>query len=252
MKKYVLWTGGWDSTYRMVELSRRDDIEIYPIYIRDHTRPSLQIEINTVEKLYKQLVEDKRTKAKINPLTYIEDCDIPENIEITTAYQRIKEKIKIGSQYEYIARLAISYPGIELGIEKPNGEFSGCVEVINQFGRLKECDGGYVLDLEKSSKDCNMLFENVAFPIINLTEIEMLENIKNWGYIEFMKGIHFCYTPHRNYPCGICRPCQQKMECGMEMLLPKRAQIRYKIYSWRVANGGILSRIIWKLTNIFS
>lgn len=245
----VLWTGGWDSTYRMVELSRMD-AEVQPIYIKDHTRPSLEIEMETVDRLYKELKNDSRTKAIIHEVKYIEDYDIEDNEEIRFAYENIRKSVRIGSQYDYIARLALTYPGIEVGIEKPNGEFNGCSAAIEKYGELVQHNGVYVIDKTNSSSDCNTLFGNMAFPIINTTELEMVKNIQTWGYTELMKGIHFCYTPRNNQPCGICRPCQQKMECGMEMLLPKRAHIRYKVYTWRVRRGGIISRVIWRLTDI--
>lgn len=31
-KVNILWTGGWDSTYRMIELSRKE-LDVNPIYI---------------------------------------------------------------------------------------------------------------------------------------------------------------------------------------------------------------------------
>mgnify|MGYP003194917856 CR=1 FL=1 len=250
MIKYILWTGGWDSTYRMVELSRMKEVEVYPIYIKDHTRPSMHIEIDTLEKLWKRLTADSRTVARIKPIHYIEDALLPEDKNISEAWKKIHEKISIGSQYEYIARLASLYPGIELGIEKPNGEFSGCYATINRLGKLIKKDNTFMIDQEKSSEECNLLFGNVTFPIIDITEVEMIDNIKEWGYTEFMKGIHFCYTPRHGLPCGTCRPCQQKMECGMGMLLPKRAHIRYYIFTRRVSGNSILWRIIWKLANI--
>ena len=39
----LLWTGGWDSTYRLVELSRMD-VTVQPIYGCDGKRDSMEIE----------------------------------------------------------------------------------------------------------------------------------------------------------------------------------------------------------------
>ena len=50
----VLWTGGWDSTYRMVELSRRN-VTIQPIYCCDPGRQSLEKEKETIERIRKAL-----------------------------------------------------------------------------------------------------------------------------------------------------------------------------------------------------
>ena len=43
----ILWTGGWDSTYRIVELFR-EQIQIQPIYCCDPSRGSMQREIETM------------------------------------------------------------------------------------------------------------------------------------------------------------------------------------------------------------
>ena len=58
----------------------------------------------------------------------------------------------------------------------------------------------------------------------------MLRNIKEWGYDDVMRNIWFCYYPVNGKPCGRCRPCQQKMECGMDWLLPPEAHRRYRRY----------------------
>ena len=206
------------------------DVEISPIYIKDPTRPSLSIEIETIQELWLQLYNDSRTVANIKPVTWIEFEQIPHNKAITEAFERIRKEISLESLYEYIARLAIEYPGVEIGIEKPNGEYSGCSEAISKFGRLKRANDVYVLDCEGSTQDLLMLFGNISFPIIDKTELEMLHRIREWGYVDLMKGIHFCYQPIHGQPCGFCRPCQQKIECGMAVLLPRLSRIRYKLY----------------------
>lgn len=205
-----------------------------------------------MRKLYRMIVRDKRTIANIQPIKYVKFSEIKENKEITKAYERLKKGRILGSQYEYIARFAQDYPEkIELGIERPNGEISGCVETIKAYGKIIKKEGEYILDLENSSEDLKLIFGNLSFPIIDKTEIEMLENVKKWDYMNIMQNIHFCYTPRHNQPCGCCRPCQQKLECGMGILLPKKARIRYKIYKWRLENNSLLRKIVWKLFNYF-
>ena len=57
----------------------------------------------------------------------------------------------------------------------------------------------------------------------------MVEMIKRLGYEDMMGHIWFCHTPYKGRVCGICRPCEQKMECNMEFLIPRDAQTRYKM-----------------------
>lgn len=158
--------------------------------------------------------------------------NIKDNNSITCAYQAIRKEIPIGTQYDWLARLAVDFPGIELGIEKPFGEYSGCVDAIERFGRLKQQTDSWVIDSEYSTPELNLLFGNFSFPIIQFTELDMVANIKKWHCESIMKQIWFCHSPIAGKPCGKCRPCQQKMECGMEFLLPPKAQQRYRIHKF--------------------
>ncbi|MFQ6878806.1 MAG: hypothetical protein ACLRS1_03340 [Oscillospiraceae bacterium] len=250
-KVNILWTGGWDSTYRMVELSK-ENVTVQAIYCCDFGRHSIEKEKETIEEIRKALIEKPETKATFLPICYIDIENIPANSNITKAYHNICEKVKLGSQYEWLARLTQIYPNLEIGIEKPAGEYSGCVDAINTFGRLKSNDNGFEIDREYSSDDCISLFGGFCFPIINMTELDMVRNIREWGYEDIMKKIWFCHSPVNGKSCGVCRPCQQKMECGMAFLVDKRGQERYRVYKLiknvfgnKVAN--IISKVLRRL-----
>lgn len=226
----VLWTGGWDSTFRMLELAldNQNSRTIMPIYVTGDKRPSEPKEIETMYELLQQLREISNNE--ILDLTIINKDEIPQDRDITNTFEYIRGIVKIGSQYEWLARLAMMHPGIEIGIEKPNGEYSGCVAAIEKTGKMICSDGICVVDQESSSRECRLLFQNFNFPLITRTEEEMVASVRQWGYEELMKKIWFCHTPKNNEPCGYCRPCQQKMECNMSWLLPVSSQKRYKTY----------------------
>ena len=246
----ILWTGGWDSTYRIVELSRMD-VQIHPVYCRDPNRKSTPIELETMEKIVKALQARPETTAQFLPITIIDRDAIPENPEITNAFKEISSNIRIGGQYDWLARIALIHPELEIGIEKPHGEYSGCVAVLDAYGKLIQRDGSFFLDKENATPACVALMGNFSFPIYNITEVEMLENIRSWGYEDIMKMIWFCHGPVKGLPCGTCRPCQQKMDCGMGFLLPDSAKRRYRafrrtkrIFGDKIAKG--MARYVYK------
>ena len=174
----------------------------------------------------------KQYDVNISDLKIIDKEEIPQNEDITAAYNEIRQIVRIGTQYEYLARLATQYSGIEIGIEKPNGEYNGCISAIEKTGHFKEIDGIKYIDKEKSSKSCSLLFGNFAFPICDVTEEEMVKNVNRWHVEDIMRQIWFCHNPIHDETCGFCRPCQQKMECNMGWLLSDSGEKRYRQYQF--------------------
>ncbi len=226
----TLWTGGWDSTYRMVELSRMD-VTVQPIYVEDPGRRSTAREKQAMEEILAALKARPETRASFLPTRFIPLAQIPKDPEITAAYKRIAKSAALGTQYDWLARLAVEYPGLELGIEKASYDKQvGCRATILKNGGFATENGVAVLDKAKATEDCRLLMGNFRFPIIHLTEEDMRENIRQWGCEDVMALIWFCHDPIDGRPCGMCRPCEQKMDGGMTFLLPPNAQRRYKFF----------------------
>ena len=51
----VLWTSGWESTYRVVDLILNKKEEVQPYYILDNKRVSSKVEINTMKKIKRKI-----------------------------------------------------------------------------------------------------------------------------------------------------------------------------------------------------
>jgi len=227
-KTKILWTGGWDSTYRLVELSRKNRT-IEPIYVYGDNRLSERNEIKAMNKILSMLKNKKETKAHILPINFIEKTTIPQNKEITKAYNQIISNVELGSQYEWLASLAELHPGLELGIEYAPEEVSGAIRATHKYGHLvyDEKSEAYVLDKEKSSREGVLVFGNFKFPIIEMDGQEMKDNIQKWGYMNIMSHVWVCHSPYFGKPCGICNPCKLKIETNMEFLMTSRAIKRY-------------------------
>jgi 7-cyano-7-deazaguanine synthase len=251
---YILWTGGWDSTFRVVELSRRD-VNIQPIYVVDSNRISRDYEKESMNQIVEALQKRQETKAKFLPIIYYKLEDIPKDSEISKAYKIIHEETGLGSQHEWLACLGKLYPGIEMGTEAAEPETNHMIHAISKYADLEVVDGVGKIKKETSSNEGNLVLGWFTFPIITRTESDMLEQIKLWGYEDVMKLIWFCHRPINGKPCGFCHPCEVKMESSMEWLLPKAAQKRYKyskfiskICGERCANA-ILRRVYYSKNN---
>ena len=111
--KYVLWRGGWDSTFLVLKLIHDDEVKtIQPIYVAGDGRGSELKEIQTMNDLLPRLRAINSTEIK--DLMIIKKGDIPENYKITEAYDHIRCIVKIGTQYEWLARLSAQYQALQL------------------------------------------------------------------------------------------------------------------------------------------
>ena len=111
--KYVLWMGGWDSTFLVLKLIHDDEVKtIQPIYVAGDGRGSELKEIQTMNDLLPRLRAINSTEIK--DLMIIKKGDIPENYKITEAYDHIRCIVKIGTQYEWLARLSAQYQALQL------------------------------------------------------------------------------------------------------------------------------------------
>lgn len=242
----ILWTGGWDSTYRLVELSRKT-CSVQPIYVYGDNRPSERYEIRAMEKILIELDRRLDTKAHIFPIKFINKKSIPANEEITEAYNLIFQEIKLGSQHEWLARLSFHIPGLEIGTEKAPIEISRILTTIDKYGGLIKAGNGYVIDPMNSSKEVMLVLGNFRFPIIDKSGQDMQANIQSWGYEDIMRYVWFCHSPILGKPCGFCHPCELKIETGMEFLFVE-SPIALKRYARRNRKTHIISKIERKVS----
>ena len=82
----IFWTGGYDSTFRVVQLSRCE-ITIQPIYLSDN-RKSEKNELMAIEEITSMLKKHPQTKANFLPLKIV---DINQRVNIKNIKRLIQE-----------------------------------------------------------------------------------------------------------------------------------------------------------------
>jgi len=224
----ILWTGGFDSSFRVVQLSMLPVI-IQPYYLSDQ-RPSENMELNAIEEISKKIKKKPATQCEILPLKYIKESERIIAKEISESYRQIRKNHYLGSQYDWLGCFASKHKGIELTIEKDDT----AIKLINRLGRLlkipDEFHGDYyVIDIENSSKEINSLFEHFHFPLASMTKLELKKKYIDWGYEDIMNLTWFCYSPIDGEPCGQCNPCKYTIKDGLKERFSKKALRRY----WR-------------------
>ena len=230
--RYILWTGGFDSTFMFLKFAR-DNLIIKPIYVIDPCRKSLIYELEAMQSILYLLKTkySKDVRADILDIDFYHLNDIAPNDTLHSFYKDLSKSISIGSQYEWLSRLAMMYPFLDLGVEKHIYGTGGCTTAIQNDGGFLIENGIGRLNTSKSSNATIALFGRFRFPIITYTGLDMLSIVESWGWEEIIKKAWFCHDPLDGMPCGMCRPCQQKMEDCMVELLPVSAQKRYKLFS---------------------
>lgn len=235
MKKYrLLWTGGWDSSFRLCQLSRIEGADVQPVYIHHPQRPSSGLEQQAMSKILKAVRLKKETKALIRDVEIVEYFSISVPGYIDEAYERLCQRFpKLGGQYRWIAAYAALYPGIELGEEHYYSVPGTLYSIFNAAGGLKFDENGYgYLPSDIADTDIAAIFSNYSYPIARYREVDMRQLIEEWHYEDIMRHIWFCQQLLNDKPCGVCVPCRLKMRAGMAHLLSAAAKRNFKIFSY--------------------
>lgn len=213
----VLWTGGWDSTFRVIQLFHRD-ASIQPIYILDHSRISYTKELESIRKITAYLPERfPNSKGEVKPLIIIDKKDIAPNLYLKLIHKFLRKKVDLGSQYYYLARIAKKYPGIELSLHEED-----LYRFFNKSQLLKISDeftgDNWKVNPKKVDFFRRQLFSNMTFPLVELTKPEMKRISENEGFFDLMELTWFCHKS-TNKPCGNCSPCKQYLRDGFDFRL---------------------------------
>lgn len=221
----VLWTGGLDSTCRVVELSQYDII-VQPYYMLDKGRKSIKQELRAIKNITKIIRNNPNTKCDLKDPIITDINSIKEDSVITNAWIIIHAKYSLGIQYDWLARFAKQQKiQLEIGLEKSSR--SKAFNVIDNECSLQECDMegiiDYRIDTEFSKNEAKLLFENLLMPktLWNMTKIEEVQEIKELGLGEVVSKTWFCHNPIFGLPCGNCNPCKDALKEEMAYRIPK-------------------------------
>lgn len=235
----ILWTGGWDSTFRICDLVIIKKVTVQPFYIIDSNRLSNTIELETMKKIKENIYKDfPYTEGLIADPIIIRIEEIGENSKITNKFINLTKKSFMGSQYDWLARFSEEQGiiNLELSIHKDDKAehfVKNYIEPING----KE-DFYYVLSKDMYNSDYD-IFKYYHFPLLDLTKIEMGEVAKRNDFDHIMEMTWFCFNPTRSHkPCGYCNPCKYTREEGLGRRVPSKFQGKYN----RIKNA-ILNKI---------
>ncbi|WP_108813978.1 ATP-binding protein [Loktanella sp. Alg231-35] len=219
----ILWTGGWDSTFRVLMSSIVEERDVVPHYVIGFGRKSSLHELRAIAEIRNRLQKiDARAANRIEKLRLTPINEIGHLPEVTAAYERFASQAPLGIQYEWLARYAseAKVNDLELSIHRDDRAYAFLM------GNVKaNAEGTY--KLRGASKDHSIVFGNFSFPLLETSKIEMKAAAETHDFISVLEASWFCHRPLGKQPCGICGPCIFTVEEGMAYRLPESSLSRY-------------------------
>lgn len=222
----LLWTGGWDSTFRLLRLLLDLKRPVAPIYLQDETRASLPVEIETMDRIRAALAAaHPHTRALLRPTTFVRVADIAPDATIQRAGDRLAAKYGIGSQYPWLARFCRERGLHEIEMAAENARQGAGLVLLDNIAPARSPHGYPTHRVPPDAKDPDafLVFGAFSYPQIELTRLDTLEIARRNGWDEWMDMTWFCHRPARGMqPCGLCNPCLYAIKEGFGWRIPRR------------------------------
>ena len=226
---HILWTGGLDSTFRVVELSRRK-CTIQPHYISTRKKKSLSNELEAIKTMTRILKSDRRTQATLMDPIIVRDEEIPRNTKIFDSWIRLMK----GKSWQYytLAKYAcFLHTNMEMGLQfSPNGSVARHVDETLLVPHPDTTYDALIIDKSRADEDTINVFGSFCFPksLYHKNKKEEFDILQKEGYKKVLKHVWFCFHPMWGYPCGHCLPCKSTEIEGIK--LPRIGKILYAIH----------------------
>jgi hypothetical protein len=244
----LLWTGGWDSTYRLLHLLLVENRSVRPWYLIDPERASTREELRVQRRIKDRLKGSYGLgRSQRQDTEYVEIGDLPGIPWITDAFNKLRQAHYMGQQYEWIARFAEHHDlcALELSIHRDDRAARAVADKV--WPDSQDTIGRY--RLKDDCAHCEYsIFARMRFPLLDTTKVEMNQAARVAGFDNLLHMAWFCHNPTRNgSPCGVCFPCRCTIEEGLASRVPRWARwtapVRRRLINGRRRIGAIKRRI---------
>ena len=223
----LLWTAGWDSTYRLLTALLVHLKAVYPYYLMDPGRPSTPNERRAMEQIAAALAkEHPQAAAKLHTPVVRSVAELKPDDGITARFERLRSRSHLGGQYDWLARFAVQdeLDDLELSIHQDDR-----AAMFLQPHVVREDGGGdpYFRLRDDPPDDDLRIFRYFRFPIFDKTKRDMERDARRHGFADLMELTWFCHVPTPDgRPCGRCNPCRYTIEEGLARRIPLRTRLR--------------------------
>ena len=218
---HVLWTGGWDSTFRVADLVLTHGVTVQPHYGRG-TRISTRDELAAMDRIRDLIADiDGAAAARLLPSELHEVGTNSDHPDLEEHRRHLMERRFLGSQYVPLAALAarIDRP-LELCIHRDDRAAAVVGDEIIHDAQARP-SGTWRLSLDVDDQAVSALFSGFEFPLYDKTKLGMLREAEQRGFAGVLEATWFCHEPTSpGRPCGVCAPCQYTRDEGLAHRVP--------------------------------
>ena len=228
MRKNIFWTGGFDSTFRLLQLLEEEDVtEIYLYYIAlvidniessDIRRMSISYEIETMELILKSI-----DKSKIKKFTIISDQEDLLYFTFQFPYQFMNyigiDKIEYSDINKvYFFDLYVS--GLVL---RPITQWGAITQVLDdldinaeicleKYGGIWSRINKFVIDGKIQFHKIRSLsaFKRYEMPLFDVSRDSMIDTSIKKGWLPILELTWSCWYPKNGNQCGKCFTCKRR------------------------------------------
>ena len=224
----LLWTGGWDSTYRLLDALLVRGRSVRPYYLTDPGRPSTTYERTAMDRIAAALAgKNSDAAARLAPPVVTSVADLLPDADITARFERLRARSHLGGQYDWLARFALQHglDDLELSIHRDDRAAEFLQRHVVREG-AETGDPYHRLRVPPADDDLR-IFERFRFPLFDLTKRDMERGARRAGFIDLMELTWFCHVPTPDgRPCGRCNPCRYTIAEGLARRIPLRIRLR--------------------------
>jgi hypothetical protein len=223
----LLWTGGWDSTFRLIQAVVLEERVVQPHYVVDLRRTGFAAEIRAMADLRRRIAERfPAARERLRAVEIFQRDDIPEDPGWRERFDRLRSRQWLGDQYEWLARFAKwrRLSSLELAIHRDDRAYEFVKGLVEQGAdgrhRLKQA----IVD------PTTEVFQPFVFPILSLTKLDMGRIAAEHGFADILEHTWFCHSPdRRGRPCGRCNPCRYTLDEGLARRVPRINRLKYQV-----------------------
>ena len=231
----LFWTGGWDSTFRLLQLLLDLRVPVEPTYLVDSRRASAQREMEAMERIRAAVAEQyPHTRALMLPTRLVRVEDLAREDDIQRAFDRIAARNRFGNQYAFLARHCQQQgiDGAEVMIELTE---RGAHSFLKDHVHAVTTPQGYPtwrLRPDCPDRDLLTVVGPFALPLFQTRKEDTVQTGARNGWTDLLAMTWFCHSPRNGEPCGLCNPCQYALEQGFEWRIPRKRRALSKLYSY--------------------